>query len=128
VGGPTAAIAALGTHICLALQIRQDTKTQQSAIPKDEDMPQFVLIMMGSASNGDWETYVDKLVGLGKLRGGSSLAKGLRISKGGVDSDCAVSGYIRLEVADIEKAKSLLIGNPLYEAGGVVEILEEVSD
>ena len=91
-------------------------------------MPQYVMIMTGLESSGDWGAYIDKLADLGKLRGGSSLANGVRISKGGVDSGTKVSGYIRLEAADADEARSLLIGNPLYEAGGVVELLEEVPD
>ncbi len=91
-------------------------------------MAQFIMIMMGDASNGDWEAYIDRLVELGKLRGGSSLGNGARVSRGSSDQACSATGYIRLEVADLEEARSLLPGNPLYEAGGVVELLEEVPD
>ncbi len=91
-------------------------------------MAQFMMIMMGSASSGDWEAYIGKLVESGKLRGGSSLANGARVSKGMIDSECSVTGYIRLDVADIDEARILLAGNPLYEAGGFVELLEEIPD
>ena len=86
------------------------------------------MVMMRGASSGDWATYIEKLIALGKLRGGSSLANGERLSKRGVEDECTVSGYIHIEVADMDEARSLLKGNPLYEAGGVVEILEEVPD
>ena len=91
-------------------------------------MPQFMMIMMGSASAGSWETYLEKLIAKGKLRGGSSLANGARVAKGTNDGDCKVTGYIRLEVADIDEARTLVAGNPLYEAGGFVELLEEIPD
>jgi hypothetical protein len=35
-----------------------------------------------------------------------------------------LTGYIRLKADSIEHAKSLLTGNPHYEAGGTVEIRE----
>ena len=91
-------------------------------------MAQFMMIMMGAASTGNWDGYIEKLIAEGKLRGGSSLGNGARVSKGMNDSDCAITGYIRIEVADIDEARTLLTGNPLYEAGGFVELLEEIPD
>jgi hypothetical protein len=35
-----------------------------------------------------------------------------------------LAGYIRVAAATIDEAKSLLIGNPHFEAGGTVEIRE----
>jgi|DEB0MinimDraft_10_1074344.scaffolds.fasta_scaffold76936_2 hypothetical protein len=39
-----------------------------------------------------------------------------------------VTGYMRFEADSIEEVRALLSGNPLYEAGGRVEILEEIPD
>jgi hypothetical protein len=35
-----------------------------------------------------------------------------------------LTGYIRVNAESLDQAKSLLIGNPLFEAGGTVEIRE----
>ena len=91
-------------------------------------MAQFVMVMMGSASSGDWDSYIDRLIQSGSFRGGSSLGRGARISKDGSDGDCSVTGYMRLEVADLDEARKLVAGNPLYEAGGYIELLEEIPD
>ena len=91
-------------------------------------MAGFVMLMMGSESKGDWENYIEKLISSGKFRGGSSLEKDAAVSEGKGDTSCTVTGYIRLEADSLQEAKMLLSGNPLYEAGGRVELLEEISD
>ena len=35
-----------------------------------------------------------------------------------------LTGYIRVRAESLDQAKSLLAGNPLFEAGGTVEIRE----
>lgn len=91
-------------------------------------MAQYVMIMMGSASSGDWDTYIGKLIESGGFRGGSSLGRGARICRGRGDGECSITGYIRLEAADLAEARQLIEGNPLYEAGGTIELLEEIPD
>lgn len=91
-------------------------------------MADFVMVMLGSQSEGDWETYIRKLIDSGSFRGGSSLGKGAKVSKNSMDSDCSITGYIRLSARNLDEAKMLLAGNPLFEAGGVIELLEEVPD
>ena len=36
-------------------------------------MPEYVILMKGSAASGDWDDYIEKLVSSGKFKGGSSL-------------------------------------------------------
>lgn len=91
-------------------------------------MADFVMIMMGTASDGDWDAYVEKLLGSGRFRGGSSLGNGVALTKGENDGECRITGYIRLTSDSIDDAKILVAGNPLYEAGGRVELLEEIPD
>lgn len=91
-------------------------------------MTDYVLIMMGTASEGDWDTYIEKLVDSGKFRGGSSLGNGVSISKGQSDTDCSISGFIRLSANTLDEVRELVAGNPLYEAGGRIELLEEILD
>ena len=91
-------------------------------------MADFVMVMMGSASKGDWDTYIEKLIASGKFRGGSSLGKGIAAVKGSEESECTVTGYIRLAASSLDDVKELLEGNPLYEAGGRIELLEEIPE
>lgn len=35
-----------------------------------------------------------------------------------------LAGFIRVNAASLDQAKSLLVGNPVFEAGGTVEIRE----
>jgi len=35
-----------------------------------------------------------------------------------------LAGFIRIEATDLAEARTLLAGNPTYEAGGTVEIRE----
>lgn len=91
-------------------------------------MPEYVMLMKGSASNGDWDAYIEKLIGSGRFRGGSSLGNGMSVAKAGVDGECEVTGYMRFSADSIEEVRELIAGNPCYEAGGVIELLEEIPD
>ncbi len=91
-------------------------------------MPQYVMVMMGSASSGDWDVYVDTLVNSGCFRGGSSLGNGVSVSKNEGDAECQVTGFMRFSAASIDEVRKLVAGNPLFEAGGRIELLEEIPD
>lgn len=39
-----------------------------------------------------------------------------------------IGGYIRIRAVDLEAAQALVVGNPVYEAGGTVEIRELTKD
>ena len=91
-------------------------------------MPDYVMLMKGTAESGDWDTYIEKLVESGLFRGGSSLGKGIAVSKRVADGACETTGYMRFSADSIEDVKELLEGNPVYQAGGCIEILEEVPD
>ncbi|XOV84982.1 MAG: hypothetical protein ACFHXK_07620 [bacterium] len=89
-------------------------------------MPQYVMVMMGSASKGDWDAYVDSLVSSGCFRGVSSLGNGVSVCKNEHDGECQVTGYMRFSAESIGEVRKLIPGNPLYEAGGRIELLEEI--
>ena len=91
-------------------------------------MPDYVMLMMGSASSGDWDAYIESLIESGKFRGGSSLGKGVSLAKGSEDGECQVTGFMRFSAANLDEVRALLAGNPLYEAGGRIELLEEIPD
>ena len=75
----------------------------------------------------DWNTYIETLVSKGVMRGGSAIGDGICVRKGEADAHNItdyIKGYIKVEVDSLEAAKALLPGNPVYEAGGVIEIRE----
>ena len=91
-------------------------------------MPDYVMVMMGPASKGDWDTYIEKLIASGKFRGGSSLGSGVSLHRGKADGECMITGFMRFSAESLEEVKALVAGNPLYEAGGRIEVLEEIPD
>lgn len=91
-------------------------------------MPQYVMVMMGAASSGDWDNYIGVLVNSGCFTGGSSLGNGISVSKNEADRECQITGYMRFSAQNIDEARKLVAGNPLFEAGGRIELLEEIPD
>jgi hypothetical protein len=86
----------------------------------------YIFLMHGHEVVGDWGLYIDRLVAQGVMRGGSAMGDGVCVRKSGeVPGITAhIGGYIKVEVDSLESAKALLPGNPVYEAGGVIEIRE----
>ncbi len=78
--------------------------------------------------NGDaaWEKYFAMLRATGQFSGGSSIGSGVCITKSGAAKEVTshLSGYIRVQAESLEQAKKLLVGNPVLESGGTVEIRE----
>ena len=50
------------------------------------------------------------------------------VTKSGSDGPCAAKGFMRFEVDSLDELRALLDGNPVFEAGGEVELLELVED
>ena len=91
-------------------------------------MPAYIFLMHDDsvADEQPWEPYLDKLRQSRALEGGSAIGDGLCIRKtGSVPGVTAhLAGFIRVNADSLAAAKSLLSGNPVYEAGGTVEIRE----
>ena len=91
-------------------------------------MPDFIFLMHddGVADAQPWEPYLRKLQASGCFQGGSAIGEGVCVRKSGVPAPVTahLSGYIRVSAENLHQAKSLLIGNPHFEAGGTVEIRE----
>ncbi len=93
-------------------------------------MNDYILFMHNDAqaaeSDAAWEQYLGKLRSTGQFAGGSSIGSGECVAKSrqppGITSH--LSGYIRVQAENLEAAKKLLEGNPVFEAGGTVEIRE----
>ena len=91
-------------------------------------MPDYILLMHDDADDegADWQPYLERLKETGCFQGGSAIGEGVCVRKSGVPAAVTahLSGFIRVGVDNLHQAKSLLIGNPHFEAGGTVEIRE----
>lgn len=91
-------------------------------------MADFIYLMHEAepADPSAWQAYVDALNDKGVLRGGSAIGKGVCLRKDGPAPPIShhIVGYVRIEVDDMAAAQALLAGNPVYEAGGVIEVRE----
>jgi len=93
-------------------------------------LAEFLLLMHGDATHEttlpDWGPYIGGLQAKGAMQGGSAVGGGTTARKAGAAAPLStqIVGYIKVAAADLEAAKALLPGNPVYEAGGTVEIRE----
>ena len=73
-----------------------------------------------------WPNYFAMLRKANAFEGGSAIGDGVVMSRAAVGDAhvLPVSGYIRLRAESLEAACALVAGNPLYEAGGKVEVRE----
>jgi hypothetical protein len=94
---------------------------------------EYILLMHQDALDTDaaddpkmWEEYITQLRGTGHFDGGSSIGQGERFRKDKLSEpvENVLGGYIRVRAISLESAKRFLAGNPVYEAGGTVEIRE----
>lgn len=77
-----------------------------------------------------WPAYFAKLRELGVFQGGSSIGDGECVNKTepGPSLTRHLAGYIRVRAESLAGARELVIGNPVFEAGGTVEIRELPKD
>jgi hypothetical protein len=91
-------------------------------------MPDYIFLMHNDsvADEPSWEPYLGKLRQSGAFQGGSAIGAGVCARKTGVAPVVTshLAGFIRVQADSLAAAKSLLPGNPVYEAGGTVEIRE----
>jgi len=92
-------------------------------------MSEYIMFMhndAGSDDDGAWESYLRGLKERGVFEGGSEIGGGecVRQGKPAPPVTAHLGGYIRVTAASIAEAKSLVPGNPHFEAGGTVEIRE----
>jgi catechol 2,3-dioxygenase-like lactoylglutathione lyase family enzyme len=94
----------------------------------------FMMLMHGDATRpevmSDWEPYLDELRRRGFLAGGSSLGPGstLRLAETAPPATDHLVGYVLIDAADLDEARTCVQGNPVYEAGGTVEIKPLIED
>ena len=93
-------------------------------------MADFILLMHGDAaaetSFADWDAYITGLNKAGVMKGGSAIGPGASMRKSGAAAPLSddIVGYLRLVADDLPHARTMVAGNPVYEAGGTVEIRE----
>jgi len=91
-------------------------------------MAEYILLMHDDANPDDdaWDPYIRKLQQCGSFEGGSAIGCGICTRKHGAPGSLTahLTGYIRVKAHDLEHARSLVIDNPHFEAGGTVEIRE----
>lgn len=77
-----------------------------------------------------WERYIASLRTSGQFEGGSSIGPGMLCKKSRANHDATrtINGYIKLRAENVEAAQRFLAGNPVYEAGGTVEVRELIRE
>ena len=91
-------------------------------------MPDYLLFMHDDAAGPTqgWPEYFHRLCEAGVFEGGSAIGGGMVARKSGTPAALTahLGGFIRISARDLDHAKAFLDGNPVYEAGGTVEIRE----
>ncbi|MGB0910001.1 MAG: hypothetical protein ACPGYT_06535 [Nitrospirales bacterium] len=96
-------------------------------------MSDFILFMHGDAETDEketrvdvWNRYIASLQAKGVFQGGSSIGAGICKNTSGSTKNITshLVGYIRIRADSMSHAEACLPGNPVFEAGGTVEIRE----
>ena len=100
-------------------------------------MNDYLLLMHDDApdreqaeSGEQWGSYLAVLRASGNFDGGSSIGPGMLFRKGlaTLVVKGKLSGYLRIRARSLEEASGFMAGNPVFEAGGTVEVRELVKD
>jgi hypothetical protein len=92
-------------------------------------MADFLFLMHDDGSPADaaaWSTYFSTLRAAGVFEGGSAIGGGVCVRKHGTPAVIAahLRGFLRIQANDLADAQRWLAGNPVFEAGGTIEIRE----
>lgn len=95
-------------------------------------MNDYIFLMHDDTPDGrdggadDWSAYFARLRAANAFQGGSAIGDGICMSKAATSPAVTrhLSGYIRVQAVSLSAARELVAGNPVYEAGGTVEIRE----
>jgi len=91
-------------------------------------MTDYIFLMHDDAVDEElaWKPYLSRLRQTGHFQGGSAIGEGMCARKSGRQPPMTahLTGFVRVSADNLDQAKSLLTGNPHYEAGGTVEIRE----
>ena len=95
-------------------------------------MKDYILLMHNDASDrsanhaAQWTAYFASLKQAGAFQGDSAIGEGVCASKSPATRGITqhLTGYIRIQAESLSHARELVIGNPVFESGGTVEIRE----
>ena len=95
-------------------------------------MNDYIFLMHNDARDGvhdrgeAWAAYFARLRKASAFQGGSAIGDGVCLSKTGTPPGITphLAGYILVKAESLERARELVQGNPVFEAGGTVEIRE----
>ena len=96
-------------------------------------MKEYILLMHNDApaegakrAEESWPEYLSGLRATGCFEGGSSIGTVICVKKSGLAGEITrkIGGYIKVRAESLDGAKKFLSGNPVFEAGGTVEIRE----
>lgn len=101
--------------------------------PREGKVKEFILLMHNDVSAQDagrgadaWPAYLARLQASGRFEGGSSIGDGICVRRGGEPGEMTVTlgGYIKVRAESLDEVSEFLVGNPVFEAGGTIEIRE----
>ncbi len=95
-------------------------------------MNDYILLMHndtkddGQSHDDERVAYFTKLQQAGVFHGGSAIGDGVCMSKAGTPPGMTqkLTDYIRVQAESLNRVRELVHGNPVFEAGGTVEIRE----
>lgn len=72
----------------------------------------------------DWGPYLARLREAGVFEGGSAIGEGRALRRGAPAGSLTrqLTGFLRIRAPNLEAAEGYVVGNPVYEAGGTVEV------
>ncbi|MEM7327316.1 MAG: hypothetical protein AAF437_01175 [Pseudomonadota bacterium] len=91
-------------------------------------MAEFLFLMHADTrkpvSEDRWRKYIETLVSMGAMRAGSAVGNGRSFRGSGRPAKVSddIVGYLKIEAETFDHAETMLAGNPVFEAGGTVEI------
>lgn len=94
------------------------------------DLKEYILFMhsdgQATEEGEKWDEYFARLRESGRFQGGSAIGDGECLRKDGIPGPLhgSLGGYIRILALDLDDAKTFVTGNPVFEAGGTVEVRE----
>src|SRR4051812_24106603 len=93
-------------------------------------MNEYLMLMHGDTVSPPaadaWAGYLDGLRSRRVFDGGSAIGAGraFRMSGNPAGISAGITGYVRVRANNLGEAQALLVGNPVWECGGTVEIRE----
>lgn len=91
-------------------------------------MPEFLILMHGDCTQAEddagWAHYLARMRVNGAFEGGSAIGQGATFRKAGPPAEVSshLVGYLKVKAQSLEAVQELLHGNPVYEAGGTIEV------